>query len=68
MKRFHPFFTIGTVGIIVTSLLHMLLAWGLSIVSAHNSFFVIYPMFIAFLFVGVGLTVKKQRETESASS
>lgn len=62
MKKFHPFFTIGTVGIIVTSILHMFLAWGLAVSSAHSTFFIIYPIFIAFLAIGFGLTLKKQKE------
>lgn len=68
MEKFHPFFIIGTVGTIVTSVLHVFLAWGLSIVAAHASFFAIYPMFIAFLFIGLGLTLKKQKEKETVSS
>lgn len=62
MKKFHPFFIIGTLGVIVTSLLHMFLALGLSVSSAHTSFFVIYPIFISFLAIGFGLTLKKQKE------
>lgn len=60
-KKFHPFFIIGTVGMIVTSILHMFLSLGLSVSSAHATFFVIYPTFIAFLAIGFGLTLKKQK-------
>ncbi len=59
MKKFHPFFIIGTVGMIITSTLHMFLTLGLSVSSAHSSFYVIYPLFIAFLAIGFGLTLKK---------
>ena len=59
MKKFHPFFTIGTVGMIVTALLHIFLALGLSVTTANTSFFVIYPMFLAMLFIGFGLTLKQ---------
>lgn len=65
MKKFHPFFVIGTVGMIVTASLHMFLALGLSVLSAHASFLVIYPIFVGFLAVGFGLTLKKQRESKS---
>lgn len=65
MKKFHPFFIIGTLGMIVTSVLHMCLALGLSASSAHTSFYVIYPVFIAFLAIGFGLTLKKQKESET---
>lgn len=62
MKNFHPFFIIGTVGMIVISILHMFLALSLSITSAHSTFFVIYPTFAAFIAIGFGLTLKKQKE------
>ena len=65
MKNFHPFFIIGTVGMIVTSTLHMFLTLGLSISSAHSSFYVMYPLFIAFLAIGFGLTLKKQKESKT---
>lgn len=65
MKKFHPFFVIGTIGTITISLLHIFLALGLSISSVHSSFFVIYPIFIAFLLIGFGLTVKKQKEIKT---
>ena len=65
MKKFHPFFIIGTVGMIVTSILHMLLALGLSVHSAHSTFYVIYPTFIAFLAIGFGLTFKKLKEPKT---
>ncbi|WP_158962184.1 hypothetical protein [Myroides fluvii] len=61
MKKFHPFFTIGTVGIIVTACLHMFLALSLALISIHSVFFTLYPVFLTFLIVGVTLTVKKQK-------
>lgn len=61
MKKFHPFFVIGTVGLIITAILHMFLALGLSIASVHNTFFVIYPIFIALMPIGFGLTLKTQK-------
>lgn len=63
MKKFHPFFIIGTTGLIITAVLHMILALGLSLTSVHTAFFIIYPTFFAFLAIGVGLTIKKQKET-----
>lgn len=61
MKNFHPFFAIGTFGTIITAIFHMFMSLGLSITSSHATFFVIYPIFIAFLFIGVALTVKAQK-------
>jgi hypothetical protein len=63
MKHIHPFFIIGTVGMIVTAMLHMGLSWGLSLTSAHTTFFIIYPTCIAFL--AIGLTLKKQKAPET---
>jgi len=66
MKDFHPFFIIGTVGTIITSVLHMFLALGLSLSSVHTSFYAIYPIFIAFLAIGFGLTLKKEKDSKTA--
>lgn len=65
MRKLHPFFIIGTVGMIITSSLHIFLTLGLSISSAHSSFYIIYPTFIAFLAIGSGLTLKNQRALEA---
>jgi len=61
MKNFHPFFTIGTVGMIVIACLHLFLAVGLSLTSMHTTFFVLYPIFLTFLILGVALTVKDKK-------
>ncbi len=61
MKKFHPFFIIGTGGIILTACLHMFLSLGLSISSIHTTFFVLYPMFLSFLIPGVIFTIKNQK-------
>ena len=65
MKKVHPFFIIGTAGMIVTSTLHIFLTLGLSLSSAHSTFYVLYPLFIAFLAIGFGLTLKEQKETKT---
>ncbi len=65
MRKFHPFFIIGAFGIIVTAILHIFLALGLSVVSSHSIFFAIYPTFIAFLAIGAGLIYKKQKENDA---
>lgn len=51
MKNLNPFFTIGTVGMIVISLLHIALALVLNL-SVHTVFFTLYPVFLAFLVIG----------------
>ncbi len=61
MSKFHPFFGIGTVGMIVIAFLHIFLALGLTLSLSHSIFFVLYSTFLAFLILGVALTVKKQK-------
>ena len=63
MKKFHPFFSIGTVGMIIVASLHVFLALGLSLTSVHSSFFSLYPIFLTFLVLGLGLTIKKEKES-----
>jgi len=51
MKNLNPFFTIGTVGMIVISLLHITLALILSL-PVHTIFITLYPVFLAFMAIG----------------
>ncbi|MXN92976.1 hypothetical protein GR160_17255 [Flavobacterium sp. Sd200] len=51
MKNLNPFFTIGTVGMIVISLLHIAFALILSL-PVHTVFFALYPVFAAFMALG----------------
>ncbi len=60
MRKFHPFFFIGTIGVIVIAILHMFFALGLSLTN-HSVFFALYPTFTSFLIIGVGLTMKQQK-------
>lgn len=62
MKKIHPFYFIGTLGIIISAFLHIFLALGLSIASVHTSFFILYAMFSSFLIIGMGLTLQKQKQ------
>jgi len=57
---------LGTVGMIITGLLPIFLTFGFSLNGVHTSFFSIYPVFFAFLVIGVGLTVKNQKSSKSA--
>lgn len=59
MKNFHPFFIIGTLGMMVTSILHLFLSLILSVTGVHSTFFVIYPTFLTFLLLGWGMTLKR---------
>ncbi len=58
MKALNPFFVIGTVGVIVTAILHVVIALVLSVPAAHKTFFVLYPVFISFLAIGAGQIIK----------
>jgi hypothetical protein len=60
MKKINPFFVIGSVGIIITAVLHMVFALVLEMPFVHNTFWVLYPTFIAFMAVGFGQVLKLQ--------
>jgi len=59
MNKFHPFFIIGTIGTIVTALLHMFFALVLSLNTVHTTFTVLYGAFTVFMFIGVRLSALK---------
>jgi len=58
MRKFHPFFAIGTVEMISVTCLHMFLVLGLSLNSIHTSIFIIYSGFLTFLILWVVSIVK----------
>lgn len=58
MKALNPFFVLGTVGVVITAILHVVIALVLSIPTAHKTFFVLYPVFISFLAIGAGQIIK----------
>lgn len=64
MKNFHPFFAIGTIGMVVVSVLHIFLALVLSLTSVHTTFGVLYPVFFAFLIMGVAFTIQVKKDSE----
>lgn len=64
MKNFHPFFAIGTIGMVVVSVLHIFLALVLSLTSVHTAFGVLYPVFFAFLIMGVAFTIQVKKDSE----
>lgn len=61
MKKLHPFYVIGTFGMIILSVLHIAMAFSIKSASVHTTFFTLYPVFLSFLALGFGLTLKKQR-------
>ena len=62
MKHLNAFYIIGTVGMLVTAILHITLALLLHQPSVHTTFFVLYPMFAAFLAIGFGQLLKKAKD------
>lgn len=60
MKNLNPFFVIGSVGMIMTAVLHMVFALILAMPAVHNTFWVLYPTFIAFMAIGFGQMMKAQ--------
>lgn len=61
MKTIHPFYCIGSSGIIITALLHIALALVLAVATSHAVFMALYPSFFAFMTIGIGFTIKEQR-------
>lgn len=64
MKRFHPFFIVGTLGMLITSLLHICMAIFAIRSFSHASFISIYPVFVTFVILGIILTYNKQKLSE----
>jgi hypothetical protein len=67
MTKFHPFFSIGTAGIILAAMLHLFLSLGMSLTSAHATFFIMYPIFLSFLILGFVFTVKNKKPVNEAN-
>ena len=60
MKKLNPFFTTGTIGMVVISVLHIALTLVFSI-PVHPAFFVLYPAFAVFMAAGY-VQVSKNRK------
>jgi hypothetical protein len=52
MSKLPPFFVIGSVGLVVTALLHLFMALVLGIRNVHTGFLGLYLFFIALLGFG----------------
>ena len=61
MKNLNPFFTIGTVGMIVISILHIAFALILNL-PVHTVFITLYPVFLAFTAIGFMQIKKNQKK------
>lgn len=60
MKKMNPFFVIGSVGIALTAMLHMVFALILAMPFVHNTFWVLYPSFFAFMVIGAAQMIGTQ--------
>ena len=67
MKKFHPFYFIGTFGVVITAIIHIAFALGFGLSQGHSTFYVLYTMFATFLILGVALTVKDQKDLAKSS-
>lgn len=52
MKNLNSFYIIGTVGMILTAILHIVLSIVIAHPSLHPIFIALYPSFLTFLIVG----------------
>lgn len=62
MNNLNPFYKIGTIGMIITAGLHILLAMVLQTSTVHTSFAIVYPSWIAFLAIGTTQMAKQKKE------
>lgn len=62
MNNRNAFYKIGTIGIILTAALHVLLSIVLSGSSVHTSFAIVYPSWIAFLVMGSAQMAKEKKQ------
>lgn len=60
MKKINSWFTIGTVGIVVTAVLHILMTLLISGNALQVTFLILYPVFIIFLAIGFRKILKEQ--------
>jgi len=60
MKHANAFFVTGTLGMIITAVLHMVVATLVPATSVHLSFFVLYPVFLSVLTLGFRQMLRKK--------
>lgn len=68
MTKKNPYFLIGTLGMLLTAVLNILLEAIAIDVSFISSFSILYPVFILFLLIGAGSMVKNQHRTQHINS
>ncbi len=61
MKTVNPFFVIGTIGLIVTAILHIFMSLLIDSPAVNRVFMVIYPIFVALLTIG-GMQILQEKK------
>jgi len=62
MKNITAFYWIGTVGLVLTAFLHMVMTLFLFNAPHHGSWWGVYPVFITFLIIGTLQIYKDQKQ------
>lgn len=60
MKNMNPFFVIGSVGMILTAVLHMVFSLILGMPAVNSTMWILYPTFVTFMVIGFGQILKAQ--------
>ncbi|NJW51891.1 hypothetical protein [Salinimicrobium oceani] len=60
MKQINPFFLIGTLGMLFSSMLHIILAAFTSEEVAASALWIMYPIFAGFLIAGTVVMMKRK--------
>jgi len=61
MKTLNPYFVIGTIGLIVTAVLHIFTAILVDSTAINRVFMVMYPVFAALLTIG-GMQILQEKK------
>lgn len=61
MNKINTYFTIGTIGIICTAILQIILTIYISGPVLEKLFFILYPIFIVILAIGFWKIIKEKR-------
>lgn len=68
MTKKNPYFLIGTLGMLVTAVINILLESLVTEGGFISSFSILYPVFIAFLLIGAGNMVKNGKKIQHINS
>lgn len=61
MHKINPFFLTGTIGMLLTSMLHIFMAAVTSEEAASSTFWMLYPLFCGFLIAGTMIMMKRKQ-------